>query len=63
RAAGQVSNSALGSERETNGRNVDEAWLDAATDSVDGYTAVDDGRVTNEAARGFQVSRRLRRVG
>ncbi|EGZ08244.1 hypothetical protein PHYSODRAFT_340057 [Phytophthora sojae] len=39
----QPDKSATARSGETNGRNVDEAWLDATTDSVDGYTAVDDG--------------------
>ncbi|KAE9004888.1 hypothetical protein PF011_g12270 [Phytophthora fragariae] len=43
--AGRLDQRALGSGRETNERRTNEVWLDATTDSVDDYTAVDDGGV------------------
>ncbi|KAE9013965.1 hypothetical protein PR002_g14360 [Phytophthora rubi] len=45
--AGQLQQHARGSECKTNERQADEAWLDVITDSVDDYTAVDDGGVTD----------------
>ncbi|GMF53336.1 unnamed protein product [Phytophthora fragariaefolia] len=45
--ANEQPGNALGSECETIGRKADEVWLDATTDSVDDYTAVDDGGVTD----------------
>ncbi|KAE9177656.1 hypothetical protein PF005_g24405 [Phytophthora fragariae] len=45
--AGRLKKHALGSECTTNERKADEAWLDATTDSVDDYTAVDGGGVTD----------------
>ncbi|KAE9006623.1 hypothetical protein PF011_g11496 [Phytophthora fragariae] len=45
--AGQLQQHARGSECKTNERQTDEAWLDVITDSVDDYTAVDDGGVTD----------------
>ncbi|KAE8889418.1 hypothetical protein PF005_g12184 [Phytophthora fragariae] len=45
--AGQLQQHARGSECKTNERQADEAWLDVIRDSVDDYTAVDDGGVTD----------------
>nr|KAE8920730.1 hypothetical protein PF009_g28981 [Phytophthora fragariae] len=45
--AGRLQQHALGSECKTNERKADNAWLDATTDSVDDYTAVDGGGVTD----------------
>ncbi|KAE9036521.1 hypothetical protein PR002_g7046 [Phytophthora rubi] len=45
--AGRLKKHVLGSECTTNERKADETWLDATTDSVDDYTAVDGGGVTD----------------
>ncbi|KAE9344970.1 hypothetical protein PF008_g8981 [Phytophthora fragariae] len=45
--AGRLQQHAHGSECKTNERKADEAWLDATTDSVDDYTTVGDGGVTD----------------
>ncbi|KAE9036527.1 hypothetical protein PR002_g7040 [Phytophthora rubi] len=45
--AGRLKKHVLGSECTTNERKADETWLDATTDSVDDYTAVNGGGVTD----------------